>query len=384
MIGHYTIGAEWNGRAKANLYLMRTQLRRPSHMASVGGSGDGEKKKKNRKSPPTGPPSGPPKGPPSGPPMGMPMGMIPGMGAAATPPQRPAEPPQKKSTDEGEPPVEKVVKESVESADEEGGQPTGGDGLPSDVGDMIGAAMVATPMAEVEALRAENESLRNAVSNATNLIDEMDSQPMPPIVGDGFVVPAHVVGDFVRTGRHLQREGLCHATVGSISMLSLDQPNLVHITREDSPLGMLDERHIISGRLGEGTPSGAGDAWRIHTILLAVTSLENSGRAACAHLPAPYTTAMSLEQDLFILRPPDLAGKARFESVVIVDSDDVSEEDFLRQLSEGVQQSKCKAIVVRGGGVYAVGADFNEAWDNAAAIEHSMKIAYLARLAGIE
>jgi ribulose-5-phosphate 4-epimerase/fuculose-1-phosphate aldolase len=132
------------------------------------------------------------------------------------------------------------------------------------------------------------------------------------------------------------------------------------------------------------SPPGVGNDWKIHTILLAVASLEHNGSAACAHLPAPYTTAMSLEQDLFVLRPPDLAGKQRFESVVIVDSDDVSEDDFLRQLSEGLQQSKCKAIVVRGGGVYAVGANFNEAWDNAAAIEHSMKISFLTRLADIE
>jgi ribulose-5-phosphate 4-epimerase/fuculose-1-phosphate aldolase len=93
---------------------------------------------------------------------------------------------------------------------------------------------------------------------------------------------------------------------------------------------------------------------------------------------------MSLEQDLFVLRPVDSSGKERFDSVVIVDSDDVAEDDFLRQLSEGLQQSNCKAIVVRGGGIYAVGADFNEAWDNAAAIEHSMKISYLIRLADID
>jgi ribulose-5-phosphate 4-epimerase/fuculose-1-phosphate aldolase len=249
---------------------------------------------------------------------------------------------------------------------------------------MIGQSMAATPMSDVEALRAENVSMRNALTNATSIINEMDTQPMPPIVGDGFVVPAHVVSDFVRIGRQLQRDGLCHATVGSISTLSLDEPNLVHITKEGSPLGQLDERHVASGRLGEMAPMDVGSAWKTHTILLAVTSLEHNGNAACAHLPAPYTTAMSLEQDLFVLRPSDLAGKQRFESVVIVDSDDVSEDDFLRQLSEGLAQSKCKAIVVRGGGVYAVGANFNEAWDNAAAIEHSMKILFLTRLADIE
>lgn len=355
---------------------MRTQLAALIEMALDEDSTGGDDDENEGKGPPRGPPSSAPKGPPRGPPMGMPMGMVPGMSVGGVPPQRSAGPPavvQQENKDED------IVEEEPEDDEVE---PVSN--LPTDIDGMIGQAIVNTPMSEVDALRNENESLRNAVTNASGLIDEIESQPMPPIVGDGFVIPAHVVGDFVRIGRQLQRDGLCYATVGSISTLSLDQPNLIHITREGTPLGQIDERYIVSGRLGEATPFGAGDAWKVHTILLAVASLEHNGRAACAHLPAPYATAMSLEQDLFVLRPEDLAGKARFGSVVIVDSDDASEEDFLRQLSEGLQQSGCKAIVVRGGGIYAVGADFNEAWDNAAAVEHSMKISFLSRLAGIE
>jgi ribulose-5-phosphate 4-epimerase/fuculose-1-phosphate aldolase len=354
-------------------------------------STDGAEEKEAKKGPPKGPPGSSPKGPPSGPPsgmpMGMPMGMFPGMTPpGAAPPQRSSPSPQVAEAEEpsmdNEEESEPEVEETPSDDDTESTEFTN---IQSDaMGDMIGKAIAQTPMSEVEALRYENESLRSAVTGATGIIEEMDTQPMPPIVGDGFIVPAHVVGDFVRIGRQLQREGLCHATSGSISILSLDEPNLVHMTRQGSSLGQLDERHIVSGRLGEQAPPGAGDTWRIHTILLAVASLEHNGRAACAHLPAPYSTAMSLEQDLFVLRPVDSSGKERFDSVVIVDSDDVTEDDFLRQLSEGLQQSNCKAIVVRGGGIYAVGADFNDAWDNAAAIEHSMKISYLIRLADID
>ena len=366
---------------------MRTQLAVLRDMAKNGDSTPGAAENEEENNSPKGPPTGPPSGPPKGAPMGMPMGMFPGVAATGAPPQRSAGPPAVVQQDNGE-------QENVEELDEVIDAPAGDDeddefsdeaSAPSaDISGMIGQSMAATPMSDVEALRAENVSMRNALTNATGIINEMDAQPMPPIVGDGFVVPGHVVSDFVRIGRQLQRDGLCHATVGSISTLSLDEPNLVHITKEGSPLGQLDERHVASGRLGEMAPHGASNDWKIHTILLAVTSLEHNGSAACAHLPAPYTTAMSLEQDLFVLRPSDLAGKQRFESVVIVDSDDVSEDDFLRQLSEGLQQSKCKAIVVRGGGVYAVGANFIEAWDNAAAIEHSMKISFLTRLADIE
>ena len=41
-------------------------------------------------------------------------------------------------------------------------------------------------------------------------------------------------------------------------------------------------------------------------------------------------------------------------------------------------------MISRGNGVYAVGATFDEAWNNAAALEHSMQVLYLARDAGID
>jgi len=334
-------------------------------------------------------PKGPPRGPPKGPPMGMPMGMVPGMfPPGAAPPQRSGGPvPIPTPTGSHEAASEGPAPEPVEAGEsptEESDEPdAGGDGI-TDFGGAIATAMAASPMVEMDALRHENEQLRSGMAGAAAVIDAIDNQPMPPIVGEDFIIPAHVVSDFVRIGRQLQRDGLCHGTSGTISTLSLDQPNLVHITTTAAPLGQLDERSIASGRLGEPGPVEAGDAWRLHTVLLALASIENNGRAACFHLPAPYTTTMSLEQDLFVLRPSDLAGQAHFEKVVIVDSDDVTSDDFLRQLTEGLTQSGHVAVVVRGGGLYAVGADFNEAWNNAAALEHSMKVTLLARLADID
>ena len=344
------------------------------------------------KGPPSGPPSGPPKspgsGPPRGPPMGMPMGMMPGMmPPGMAPPQR-SGPPSKSIQEEDEEDEEdeeegedeeETHDDSSEDFDDDDQEHT-----PPDVDGVVGEAVAATPISETDALRAENDILRAGISSAMSTIDTIEDQPMPPIVGDGFVVPAHVVGSFVRIGRQLQRDGLCHGTSGRVSMLSLDEPNLIHMTAQGAPLGHLDERCVVSGRLGQPGPQGAGNAWRLHTILLAAASLENNGRAACIHVPAPYTTTMSLEQDLYVLRPLDISGKERFESVVIVDSEDSDDEDFLRQITEGLQQSGTKAVVVRGDGVYAVGADFDAAWDNAAAIEHSMKISFLSRVSNID
>jgi len=213
-------------------------------MAKKGDSSPSAADNEEEKSSPKGPPTGPPGGPPKGTPMGMPMGMFPGITAASAPPQRTAGTPPEVQQSNAEQEDDKEPVADVDAPvddDEFSDEPP----APSvDIGGMIGQSMAATPMSDVEALRAENDSMRNALTNATSIINEMDTQPMPPIVGDGFVVPAHVVSDFVRIGRQLQRDGLCHATVGSISTLSLDEPNLVHITKEGSPLGQLDERHV--------------------------------------------------------------------------------------------------------------------------------------------
>jgi ribulose-5-phosphate 4-epimerase/fuculose-1-phosphate aldolase len=42
-----------------------------------------------------------------------------------------------------------------------------------------------------------------------------------------------------------------------------------------------------------------------------------------------------------------------------------------------------RAVVIRGHGAFAVGADFNQAWANAAMLEQSMQIYLLARQANI-
>jgi ribulose-5-phosphate 4-epimerase/fuculose-1-phosphate aldolase len=43
-----------------------------------------------------------------------------------------------------------------------------------------------------------------------------------------------------------------------------------------------------------------------------------------------------------------------------------------------------RCVVVRGNGAYAVGADFDQAWANAAMLEHSMHIHLLTRQANLK
>jgi ribulose-5-phosphate 4-epimerase/fuculose-1-phosphate aldolase len=51
---------------------------------------------------------------------------------------------------------------------------------------------------------------------------------------------------------------------------------------------------------------------------------------------------------------------------------------------EALQQGGMRCIVVRGHGAYAVGADLTQAWANASMVEHSMRVALLARQAGLK
>ena len=70
--------------------------------------------------------------------------------------------------------------------------------------------------------------------------------------------------------------------------------------------------------------------------------------------------------------------------IIIVDPDDENPEDFLRQTADALKQGGMKCVVIRGYGAYCVGEDLDNAWANAAMLEHSMKIVLLARQANLK
>ena len=233
---------------------------------------------------------------------------------------------------------------------------------------------------ELQRLREENEGLRQGLASASQVIAEVENPEMPPIVGEGFVVPGDVVGHLVHTGRQLSREGLVHGHAGSISLLSTRAPGLVHITREGAHLGQMTEHDVITGRLGDAAPPHASVDWRAHNVMLAMGSLENNGLAACVHVHAPYTCAMSLESDRYVLVPKDIDGRKQFDQGAIVDVDLKNIDDYLRDITEALKQGGGKLVIARGHGIYALGRDVMEAWHNAAAFEYSMKVQFLANI----
>ena len=364
-----------------------------------------------------GPPSSPPNSKPSSPPTGPPTDRSPDLEQASTPlePQidplstgpieaeqvlspsvtapplddetevvhnppetgsvnRTTEEPSLTSTNASSPskPLENPPKETSETGDPP--SPTDADAL----------ALLAEKELELERLHMENARLRQSVVGASEVIEQLEEPPMPPVVEDNIVIPGHVVADFVRIGRQLDREHLVRATMGSVAMLHPEQPNIMISSRHMTPLPRMNERSLCSAYLGTPSPRGAPVDWHALEVVLASVSMVTGGPAAVVHMHGAHTTAASCEKDLIVLNPIDELGQKHIGKIVVVDPDPEHPEDFLRQVAEALQQGGMRCVVLRGNGAYAVGADFDQAWANAAMLEHSMQIHLLARQANLK
>ena len=244
--------------------------------------------------------------------------------------------------------------------------------------------LLAEKEAELERLHMENARLRQSVVGATEVIEELEEPPMPPMVEDNIVIPPYIVSDFARLGRQLDREHLVRATMGSLAMIHPEQPGLMISTKHMVTLPRMNERSLCAAPLGSTSPRGAPTDWHVLEVVLASVSMVTGGPAAAIHMHGPHTTAASCEKDLILLNPIDEIGKQHIGKIIIVDPDPDNPEDYLRQVAEALNQGGMRCVVVRGNGAYAVGADFDQAWANAAMVEHSMHIHLLARQANLK
>ena len=363
------------------------------------------------KGPPSGPPSkGPPsKGPPSGPPSKGPPSGPPSKGPPSGPPSKgpPSKDPPQAEEPVGEP-EEEVVEEAAEEtaeestedtedvveevADEEAAEETAEEPTTEETSEEAPVSAPAvvnttrTEAAEAEVLRLSGEvnSLRKSLTGAAEVIEDLETPPMPPAVFADIVVQDHLVADIARLARQLDREQLVRANMGTIAMLHPGMPGVMISTKKNTLLPRLDERGITGGRLGQSAPEEATSDWRILEVLLASKSLDTGGPAACIHMHGAFTTAASCEKDLILCTPIDEVGKKELGKIIIVDPDTENPEDFLRQTADALKQGGMKCVVIRGHGAYSLGADLDDAWANAAMLEHSMKIVLLARQAKLK
>ena len=321
---------------------------------------------------PSGPPGGPPQqGPPGGPPAAPPVQTP---SEPSGPPGGPPSPLQNEVTIEQQlPPLETPYEDNIPEPTRETNS------IVSEALDLISSSSN-----KIQNLEHEINRLRAALSGSAEVISEIEEQPMPPLVGPDYVVPSHMVADFVRIGRQLHKEGLVHADVGAVAILNPDEAGLMHTSSKGAILGQMTEQHIASGRLGQTAPGNAPEQWRMLEVLIASKSLQTKGPAACIHTHPPFATAISCEKDLIVLKPIDKEGMTHLGNIVIVESDADNPDDYLRQLAEALKQGNMKAVVVRGHGVFSTGVDFDEAWRWASVIEHSMRVLMHARQANLQ
>ena len=379
--------------------------------------------------PPSSPPSGPPTGPPSGPPTGPPAG--PPTDAPENSPDEPETPSEEviesnqndeqqvveateeetveeavqteqETVEEESPEIEEKQDETVDSEAETENtgesEPKIDDQVEEKISDEEEKSESETlenepqqipqneSMAEEEIarLQAEIERLRTSITGAVEIIEELEEPQQPPAVIQNIIVPDYLVASFSTIGRQLSREGMAHGSMGGIAMLHPDSLGVMISSKHMTTLSRMDERSVTAGMLGEEPPRGARDDWKVLEVLLASVSLLTGGPAAVIHAMGPYTTTASCEKDLVLVKPIDEMGKKHIGSVVIVDPDADDPADYLRQVAEALQQGGMRAVVIRGYGAYAVGADFDQAMSNASMLEHSMQIVLLARQAGMK
>ncbi|MEG3600762.1 MAG: class II aldolase/adducin family protein, partial [Candidatus Thermoplasmatota archaeon] len=283
-----------------------------------------------------------------------------------------------------EPTEETTSPESTPEVEESGDAATASDEPNGPEVDQTTLDLLAEKEAELERLHMENARLRQSVVGATEVIEELEEPPMPPLVEDNIVIAPYIVSDFVRLGKQLDRDHLVRATMGSLAMIHPEQPNVMISTKHMVTLPRMNERSLCAAPLGSTSPRGAPVDWHVLEVVLASVSVVTGGPAAVIHMHGPHTTAASCEQDLVLLTPVDEIGKQHIGKIIIVDPDPEHPEDYLRQVAEALNQGGMRCVVVRGNGAYAVGADFDQAWANAAMLEHSMEIHLLTRQANLK
>ena len=193
--------------------------------------------------------------------------------------------------------------------------------------------MAAANRKQIASLSSEVSSLRDGLTGAVEIINELENPPMPPVVSNDIVVPDYLVANIARLARQLNRENLIRANMGTISMLHPGTPGVMIATAQGAYLPRLDDRDIVVGREGRA-PSNAPSKWRMLEVLLASKSLETNGPATCLHIHSPYATAASCEKDLIVCNPIDQIGKDELGRMIIVDPDEDNPDEYLRQVAE--------------------------------------------------
>ncbi len=216
-------------------------------------------------------------------------------------------------------------------------------------------------------LEAQNAELRSALSSTTADLVASTAAPVPPIVGDGYVLSSQALSSIIRTGRLMHLDGLVRTGSGAITMLNPESPGVVHMTRDGATLSLLNEHAILSAPLGVDAPTDAPIAHHLLYVLLAQQSLNNPGRAAAILSDSPFSVASSKNPDAFVLD----ADKTGIGRVAIID--DGPDDQMIQEIGEAFRDIGGNAMVVRGRFVLGFGLDVESAMQAISTLESNMQ-----------
>ncbi len=165
-------------------------------------------------------------------------------------------------------------------------------------------------------------------------------------------------------GRKLVASGLTYAHFGNISLISDEN---ILITSTGSMLDEIGEGQVIEVTLEGPCPQ---DALASCETVVHRAIYEKTKAGAVIHTHSPYAVATSiLEEGPF--EPMDGEG-ARFLGAVSIVGGDMGSQRLAKSVSNALKEGR--ACIVRGHGVFAVGATLEEAYIVACMVEHSAMI----------
>lgn len=173
----------------------------------------------------------------------------------------------------------------------------------------------------------------------------------------------------IRFGKKLGQYGLIDGSGGNLSFRT---PRGLMITRAGALLDELTPEDFVELDL-EGTHPQASSDLRIHQLIY---HGQDTPYRVVIHGHGVYNVLLSLDRGEIV--PVDLEGRVVLERIKVVEGEFRS-EGLARKVAREVAQRGL--VVVRAHGFYAAGADFREAFNRAAFLEHSCKILFLRGLA---
>ncbi|MGC9514524.1 aldolase [Methanocrinis sp.] len=171
-------------------------------------------------------------------------------------------------------------------------------------------------------------------------------------------------------GRKLVASGLTYAHFGNISILSDEK---ILITSAGSMLDEIGEDQVIEVAR-EGT-CPEDDLASCETVVHRAIYEKTRSRAVI-HTHSPYAVATSILEE-GPLEPMEGEG-ARFLGAVPIVEGDMGSQRLAKSASNALKESR--ACIVRGHGVFAVGATLEEAYIVACMVEHSAMIRRLVNV----